>query len=63
MAKMVMMAKTSEKSYRNNYQGEDWAVVSTCYNFYPSGRRECVRFPSGFECKIDRCEVCYVFEK
>lgn len=60
---MKMYARTNERSYLNNYKGESWQVVTTTYNYYPSGRRECVRFPSGFECKADRCEICYVFDK
>lgn len=63
MTKMIMMAKTTEKSYLNNYQGEDWAEVKPGYGYYPSGRRETVTFPSGFKCKADRCTIVYVFEK
>lgn len=58
---MKLMAKTNEKSYLNNFKGENWQEVSECFGYFPSGRRECVRFPDGFVCKIERCEVCYVF--
>lgn len=61
MTTMKMMARTNEKSYLNGYKGEDWAEVTTCYNRFSSGRKECVKFPSGFECRVDRCEVCYVY--
>jgi hypothetical protein len=60
---MKMYARTNEKSYLNNYQGEDWQVVTTIYHRYPSGLRECVRFADGYVCKVDRCDVCYVFDK
>lgn len=58
---MKMMARTVEKSYLNNYQGESWQEVKTCYGYFPSGRRECVQFPDGFKVKVERCEICYVF--
>lgn len=60
---MKLMARTTEKSYRNNYKGEDQAVVAECYKSFPSGVRPCVRFPDGFICKADRCELAYVFDK
>lgn len=58
---MKMMARTAEKSYLNNFNGETWQEVKTCYRYFPSGCRECVRFPSGFCVKVERCEICYVF--
>lgn len=54
-------ARTNEKSWMNNYQGEDWQEVSLTYAWYPSGRREAVRFTDGCVCKVDRCEIVYVF--
>lgn len=60
---MKLMARTSEKSYLNNYKGEDWAEVKECRSWFPSGLRQCVKFPSGYVVKVDRCELAYVFEK
>ena len=60
---MKLMARTSEKSYLNNYKGENWAPVTECRRWFPSGNRLCVRFPSGFVCKVDRCELAYVLDK
>lgn len=54
-------ARTNEKSWMNNYQGEDWQEVSLTYAWYLSGRREVVRFADGYVCKVDRCEIVYVF--
>ena len=54
-------ARTNEKSWMNNYQGEDWQEVSLTCACYPSGRREAVRFADGYVCKVDRCEIVYVF--
>lgn len=54
-------ARTNEKSWMNNYQGEDWQEVSLTYAWYPSGRREAVRFADGYVCKVGRCEIVYVF--
>lgn len=54
-------ARTNEKSWMNNYQGEDWQEVSLTYAWYPSGRREAVRFADGYVCKVGRCEMVYVF--
>ena len=54
-------ARTNEKSWMNNYQGENWQEVSLTYAWYPSGRRETVRFADGCVCKVDRCEIVYVF--
>lgn len=53
----MMMARTSEKSYLNNYKGESWAVVSEVYRHFPSGLRKCYKFPNGFCVKIERCET------
>ena len=58
---MKLMAKTNEKSYLNNFKGEEWQEVTECMAMFPSGKRPCVRFADGFICKINRCEVCYVF--
>lgn len=60
---MKMYARTTSKSYLNNYKGEDWAPVRTTREWYPSGLREVVVFPSGYHCKADNCEIVYVFEK
>lgn len=60
---MKTYARTNEKSYLNNFQGETWQEVSLTTAWYPSGNRESVRFPSGFVCKADRCEIVYVFDK
>lgn len=60
---MTLMARTNAKSYLNNYSGEGWAPVTECYRRFPSGNRLCVRFPDGFVCKADRCELAYVFTK
>lgn len=54
-------ARTNEKSWMNNYQGEDWQEVSLTSAWYPSGRREIVRFADGYVCKVGRCEIVYVF--
>ena len=54
-------ARTNEKSWMNNYQGEDWHEVSLTSAWYPSGRREIVRFADGYVCKVGRCEIVYVF--
>ena len=54
-------ARTNEKNWMNNYQGEDWQEVSLTSAWYPSGRREVVRFADGYVCKVDRCEIVYVF--
>lgn len=54
-------ARTDEKSWMNNYQGEDWQEVSLTSAWYPSGRREAVRFADGYVCKADRCKIVYVF--
>lgn len=53
----MMMARTSEKSYLNNYQGEDWSPVHVVYRYFPSGRRKCYQFPSDFCVKVERCET------
>ena len=54
-------ARTNEKSWMNNYQGEDWQEVSLTSAWYPSGRREAVRFADEYVCKVDRCEIVYIF--
>ena len=54
-------ARTNKKSWMNNYQCEDWQEVSLTSAWYPSGRREVVRFADGYVCKVDRCEIVYVF--
>ena len=46
MKNMKIYARTNNKSWMNNYQGEDWQVVTLTHGFFPSGRRECVRFPA-----------------
>jgi len=58
---MKLYARTNEKSYLNDFQGEDWAVVKEVFRWFPSGRRLCFQFPSGYVVKADRCECCYVF--
>ncbi len=63
MKNMVLMARTNEKSYLNNYKGENWAIVKEGTGFYPSGKCKTVTFPSGYKVKADRCELVYVFEK
>ena len=63
MAKMVLMARTSRKSYLNGYKGEDWQAVTECESWFPSGLRKCVRFQSGFVVKVHECELAYVFTK
>lgn len=60
---MKLMARTSERSYQNNYKGEDWAEVTETMVRTPSGLHKAFRFPSGYAAKADRCEVAYVFEK
>ena len=54
---MMLMARTNEKSYLNNYMGEAWQVVEIVYKRFPSGVRKCVKFADGFIVKIERCEV------
>ena len=54
-------ACTNEKSWMNNYQGEDWQEISLTSAWYHRGRREAVRFADGYVCKVDRCEIVYVF--
>lgn len=63
MKNMKIYARTNNKSWMNNYQGEDWQVVTLTHGFFPSGRRECVRFPSGYTPKVKDCEIVYVFDK
>lgn len=58
---MEAWARTNEKSYLNNYKGEEWQRVKEVFCRYPSGYRKCYQFPDGFICKADRCEACYVF--
>ena len=53
----MLMARTNEKSYLNNYKGEDWAPVKVVYKYFPSGQRECYKFPSGFCVKVEYCET------
>ncbi len=53
----MMMARTSEKSYLNNYKGEDWAVVREVHRHFPSGWRRCYQFPSGYCVKVELCET------
>ena len=60
---MKLMARTDNKSYLNNYKGEDWAPVIECYQSFPSGIRKCVRFPDGYKVKVEDCELVYVFDK
>lgn len=60
---MKMMARTNQKSYLNNYKGETWTEVKSSIGFYPGGCRETITFPDGFKCRIDKCEVIYVFDK
>ena len=60
---MKIYARTTEKSYLNNFQGEDWQEVTECFRYFPSGKRLCYKFASGFIVKKERCESCYVFEK
>lgn len=54
-------ARTNEKGWMNNYQGEDWQEISLTSAWYLSGRREVVRFADGYVCKVDRFEIVYVF--
>lgn len=63
MKNMKIYARTNNKSWMNNYQGEDWQVVTLTHGFFPSGRRECVQFPSGYMPKVEDCEIVYVFDK
>lgn len=53
----MLIARTNEKSYLNNYRGEDWAPVTVTYMHYPSGYRKCYEFPDGFRVKAELCEV------
>lgn len=55
-------ARTNERSYLNNFNGEDWQEVEEVRRHYPSGFRKCYKFADGFICKADRCEV-YCEEK
>lgn len=63
MKDMKIYARTNNKSWMNNYQGEGWQVVTLTHSFFPSGRRECVRFPNGYMPKVEDCEIVYVFDK
>lgn len=63
MKSMKIYARTNNKSWMNNYQGEGWQVVTLTHGFFPSGQRECVRFPSGYAPKVEDCEIVYVFDK
>lgn len=63
MKDMKIYARTNNKNWMNNYQGEDWQVVTLIHIFFPSGRRECVRFPNGYAPKVEDCEIVYVFDK
>lgn len=60
---MKLMGRTNEKSFLNGYKGESWAEVKECRKWFPSGLRQCVKFPSGYTVKMERCELVYVFEK
>ena len=53
----MLMARTNEKSYLNNYNGEAWQVVELVEKRYPSGICKCVKFADGFIVKIERCEI------
>ena len=53
----MLMARTNEKSYLNNYNGEAWQVVELVEKRYPSGIRKCVKFADGFIVKIEKCEI------
>ena len=58
---MKLYARTSQKSYLNNHQGEDWQEVRETQAPYPSGWRDVVEFQDGFRCKVEYCELAYVF--
>ena len=54
---MKYYARTNEKSFLNNYQGEGWQAVTIISKRFPSGVYECAVFPNGHIVRTNRCEI------
>lgn len=60
MKTIEIWARTNEYSYLNDGERGRWVKAYLTTGYYPSGCRECVQFPSGFRCKVERCEIVQV---
>ena len=52
-----VVVRTAQKSYLNNFQGEDWQIAPVFWKRYPSGNHQAVRFKSDFVAKLSDCEI------